>query len=147
MPDNIVIEVNKDTIEGNDISVCDEILESVIFKTPESARQYFQSVLFWFAEFDNDKREVYEIPQARKWFQKIDKMYPYFLYFVMPEQYYLYISSQKWADNIGLTVEAVTHYVAVSETPIREFCARIGDDFETVTTKMGVAIREMVRGR
>ena len=113
-------------------------------KSSDAARWHFQTVLFWFPDSDDDPRELHEIPEARKWFQKVNEVFPYFIYFLAPEQYYLYIASQNNAEGTGLTHQAVLLYVAGHERAIKHLCEDIGDDFETVSTRIGAAVRKMI---
>ncbi|OGG45725.1 MAG: hypothetical protein A3F84_18425 [Candidatus Handelsmanbacteria bacterium RIFCSPLOWO2_12_FULL_64_10] len=143
--DNIVIQPEQDSILSGDIRICQEVVEDVILQRPEAAKGYFQSVLFWFPDYDEDTREVYEVPEVRAWLQKVDQEFPYFFYFVMPEQYVLYVASQTCADGTGLTLQALRLYLAGHEDPIKELCIEIGDDYEAVSAKIGAEIRKMTQ--
>ncbi len=143
--DHIVIQPEHDSILSGDIRLCQEVMEEVVSQRPETARGYFQSVLFWFSAYDEDAREVYEVPEIRAWLQKVDQEFPCFLYFVMPEQYVLYLASQKCADGTGLTLQAIRIYLAGHEDAIKELCMEIGDDFEAVSEKIEAEVRKLAQ--
>ena len=115
-----------------DIRICQEVVEDVILQRPEAARGYFQSVLFWFPAYDEDPREVHEVPEVRAWLQKVDQEFPYFFYFMMPDQYVLYVASQMDAEGPGLTLRALRLYLAGHEDAIQELCIKIGDDLDSL---------------
>ena len=141
--DNIIIQPEQDAILSGDISLCREVMEDVIFQRPEAAKGYFQSVLFYFPAYDEDTREVYEVPEVRAWLQKVDQEFPYFFYFLMPEQYVLYLASQACTDGTGLTLQALRLYLAGHEDAIKALCIEIGDDYDAVSAKIGAEIRKM----
>ena len=144
IPDNIIIQINTSAMASGDIGTCREVVEKVLLESSEAARGHFQTVLFWFPDYDDDPRELYEIPDTRKWFQKVDEAFPYFIYFLAPEQFYLYIASQKNVEGTGLTHQALLSYIAGHEGAIEHLCEDIGDDFETVSTRIGSAVKQMI---
>lgn len=50
--------------------------------SPELSRLYNGRLAFFFAGYDNDPREVVEIPECRRFFQQLTKEWPFWFHFV-----------------------------------------------------------------
>jgi hypothetical protein len=75
----IVLDFDKSDIEK--FAVMD-ILGTVatLFEEPKS---YYNKVTFSISGYDNDAREIFEIPEIRKFMQFIDNCFPYWFYWLI----------------------------------------------------------------
>ncbi|MBF0235186.1 MAG: chlororespiratory reduction 6 domain-containing protein [Desulfamplus sp.] len=80
MFDYFGIVVTKDDVLSGDISKTLSCLNHFI-KSPEVARSYMEKVDIAFYGYNNDPRELYEIPEVRNYVNKLDEQFPYWLYF------------------------------------------------------------------
>lgn len=48
-------------------------------------KEYRQHTSLSFSGYDNDYREIYEIPEIRKWMQKFVRLVPHFMYYIDPK--------------------------------------------------------------
>jgi hypothetical protein len=77
----VVVEFARRHIESGDIA---EILSSVLAPMAESreSAEFFEGrVTFYFSGWDDDPRELAEIPELRAWFNKLTGEWPYWLHF------------------------------------------------------------------
>lgn len=75
----IVIEFARERVEAMDVSKALEHL-SALTGSADAAIQSEGAVTFLFEGWDDDPRELAEIPEVRRWFQKLNTAYPYWLH-------------------------------------------------------------------
>jgi len=77
----VVVEFARRHIESGDIA---EILASVLAPmagSRENAEFFEGRVTFYFSGWDDDSRELAEIPELRAWFNRLTGEFPYWLHF------------------------------------------------------------------
>ena len=74
------VVVARDEVEANDITGTLQTLWSV-FRDRETVRRFQGRVEIGFHGYDADPREVYEIPEIRRFCRKLDKSFPYLVLF------------------------------------------------------------------
>lgn len=79
--DYLAIMFPRKDVEGNDISSALEQLNYLISKR-EIIQRFHQRVDIGISGYDNDSRELFEIPEIRKYLQQIDSKFPYWFYFL-----------------------------------------------------------------
>jgi hypothetical protein len=77
----IVILATREEIENQDLSRIEPLLNSLL----KSPLDFYGSVDIVVDGYDNDPRELWEIPEVRSWFQVLDKRWPYWFYFSCTE--------------------------------------------------------------
>lgn len=55
---------------------------SALLATPGAAREHFEKVDIAFYGYDDDTRELFEIPEVRNFVFKLDEAFPYWFYFL-----------------------------------------------------------------
>lgn len=76
-----VLSISKQEIEsGNCSSVLERLL--VLTDSPENANLYKESLVLQVKGFDNDPRELPEIPAVRAFFADLSSMWPHWLWFL-----------------------------------------------------------------
>ena len=78
------VAVSRDDVESNDISSTLGTLSSLLVDDA-TVRKFQERVNISFDGFDHDPREVYEIPEIRRFCAELDKSFPYWLYFLSTE--------------------------------------------------------------
>lgn len=77
----VVVTISRDEVNACDVSAAISILGRFI-KTPETARQMFERVDVSFHGYDQDSRELFEIPAVRDFVFKLDDEFPFWLFFL-----------------------------------------------------------------
>lgn len=80
-PDLVIIGIGRDKVESNDISLALSTLTD-LFAGPNTVRRLQGRVSILFEGYDDDPREVYEIPEVRRFLGTLDRRFPYWLYFL-----------------------------------------------------------------
>jgi hypothetical protein len=75
----IVIEFARGRVEAMDVSKALEQLR-ILTASADAATRSEGAVTFLFEGWDDDPRELAEIPEVRRWFQKLNAEYPYWLH-------------------------------------------------------------------
>ena len=77
----VVVIISRDEVEARDTSSVIQILESCL-SSPENARLYFERIDIAFHGYDQDTRELFEIPEVRGYVSLLDDKFPYWLFFL-----------------------------------------------------------------
>ena len=80
-PDLLMLGIGRDKVESNDISLALSTLTD-LFADPNTVRRLQGRVSLLFEGYDDDPREVYEIPEVRWFCATLDRRFPYWLYFL-----------------------------------------------------------------
>jgi hypothetical protein len=76
----IVVEFRRNEVERGDLArVCD--LLSALTISKETAEFGEGRLMFFFSGWDDDPREIWEIPDIRAWYGKLTEVFPYWLHF------------------------------------------------------------------
>ena len=75
------VVVARDEVEANDITGTLQTLWSV-FRDRETVKRFQGRVEIGFHGYDADPREIFEIPEIRRFCRKLDKSFPYWFYFL-----------------------------------------------------------------
>lgn len=79
--DGLIAVVSRTDVESNDISTTLDALSSLLTDNA-TVRKFQGSVAVSFDGFNEDPREIYEIPQIRRFCTELDRYFPYWLYFL-----------------------------------------------------------------
>ena len=81
----ITVLVTRAEVEG---LMVDSIVErlTLLSGNPEYARKFADAVMFCFQGYDEDAREIYEIPEIRRYLSAVDKAWPYWIHFLNLEE-------------------------------------------------------------
>lgn len=77
----VIIVVSREEVEACDIKPAMTTLRQLV-ASPDVARSYQEKVDITFHGYDNDRRELYEIPEVRSYVHKLDKEFPFWLFFL-----------------------------------------------------------------
>jgi hypothetical protein len=86
MVDPIMLVVSREEVEGGDISR-PQATFSKLLSSPETIRHFRERLDISFFGYDQDRRELFEIPEVRSFVHKLDEIFPYWLFFL--SRYYL----------------------------------------------------------
>jgi hypothetical protein len=78
--DTLTYFASREQVESRDIS--DALQFFVRLLEPETAKRFKSWVLFGISGYDEDPRELYEIPDVRLWMRELDDLFPYWFYFL-----------------------------------------------------------------
>jgi hypothetical protein len=81
MVDYIAIVISKRQVETSDYSEIVETLKSLL-ETPIKAKQFKENVDISFDGYDQDTRELFEIPEVRNYIFDLDNQFPFWLFFL-----------------------------------------------------------------
>lgn len=133
----IALEIDQSTVGSLDTSG----IRSFLRETPANAktlRSLRGRCALLFSAYDNDPREVWQIPEARRYVQKVDAEIPHLLYFLVPHtqagQFVLWLSCMlpyKVVDNGGnFDLSSAPALLEIRRQAIRNFCIRSGDNYQ-----------------
>jgi hypothetical protein len=78
MLDLMILEIRKENLINRDLSRLTEFLNIV----EANPKFYYKKGHITFGGYDDDVREIYEIPEIRDWCIKAIEKYPYLFYFI-----------------------------------------------------------------
>ena len=79
--DPVVVLVSRAEVEANDISSPLKVLRTLT-QSPATAREFFERVDIAFHGYDQDSRELFEIPEVRNFVHRLDEQFPFWLFFL-----------------------------------------------------------------
>ncbi|MBK1812456.1 chlororespiratory reduction 6 domain-containing protein [Clostridium sp. YIM B02505] len=74
-----IMILNKSYIEALDLQEIDRML--TVFKR-DGVKKYKNNIVFQVDGYDDDPREIFEIPEIKAFYKKVFDKYPYMLYFL-----------------------------------------------------------------
>lgn len=80
-PDPLILLIDRSEIEAGDTANA-EAFFSMLTRSEESIRFWFERVDLAFYGYDHVREELDEIPEVRDYVQKLDGVFPYWLYFL-----------------------------------------------------------------
>ncbi len=84
-PATLILEISRTEIESlNYTSSLERLM--VMAETRESTLHYRESLLLMITGYDNDRRELAEIPQVRQFMSRLTEEWPHWLWFLSREQ-------------------------------------------------------------
>jgi hypothetical protein len=82
--DSIVLVASRDEVERIDLSRCLQVLDSLI-ESRERAMRFRDQMVFTVDGYNDDPRELFEIPEVRTFIRELDARWQNFLpYFLLP---------------------------------------------------------------
>lgn len=81
----VVVEIARSEIERHHFAPTLDKLRGLT-DTPERVKKYRDSVAFMVAGYDDDPRELFEIPEVRTFFQSVTIEWPHWLWFLTREE-------------------------------------------------------------
>lgn len=82
--DALIIQITKAEIDAADTTNCEDRLSELV-ATRESATSAMSRVILLTDGFDDDKREIWEIPDARSFFRRLFDKCPFLFFLAMPQ--------------------------------------------------------------
>jgi hypothetical protein len=79
--DSIVLVVSRDEVENLDLSGCLQVLDSLI-ESREKAMRFRDQVVFGVDGYNDDPRELFEVPEVRTFLRELDAKWPYWFFFL-----------------------------------------------------------------
>jgi hypothetical protein len=81
MLDPVILVVSRQEVEAREISGLLDLLKTCIAST-DSMRMYFEKLDISFHGYEDDTRELHDIPEVREYVQLLDDKFPYWLFFL-----------------------------------------------------------------
>ena len=81
MAENLMLVISREEVESQDVTNAVSTLKSLL-ETPEKAKLYRENVDLAFFGYDDDTRELFEIPEVRDFAFKLDDQFPFWLFFL-----------------------------------------------------------------
>jgi len=78
--DNLVLMASRSEVESGDTLPALASLRKLL--VPDNAAKVKGRLVFGVNGYDDDPRDLWEIPEVRSWMQKLDSQFPYWLYFM-----------------------------------------------------------------
>lgn len=78
--DSLTVVISRQQVEAGDISEPLSVLRELLNR--DAAIQFCERVDIGVGGYDEDPRELYEIPEVREFMSKLDAEFPYWLYFL-----------------------------------------------------------------
>jgi hypothetical protein len=79
--DSIVLVVSRDEVQELDLTGCLGVLDSLI-ESRERAMRFRDQVVFGVDGYNDDPRELFEIPEVRTFVRELDARWPYWFFFL-----------------------------------------------------------------
>jgi hypothetical protein len=80
-PDFLILVVSREQVESADITDVLDVLEKLL-TSPEIALEFCERVDITFDGYNDDARELFEIPEVRNFVYELDNQFPFWLYFL-----------------------------------------------------------------
>ena len=74
----IVLQVTREEVETCDVTRILDIFLGFL----QSPREFYDSVEITVSGYDDDPRELWEIPEVKRWFETLDKAWPFAFFFM-----------------------------------------------------------------
>ena len=81
LTDFLTIIISRQEIETNDLSQTIGTLNRLL-EDKETIEYFFERVEIGVGGYDNDPRELWDIPEVKLFIQKLDRQFPYWFYFL-----------------------------------------------------------------
>ena len=147
LTDFLTIIISRQEIETNDLSQTIGTLNRLL-EDKETIEYFFERVEIGVGGYDNDPRELWDIPEVKLFIQKLDRQFPYWLYFLT-----------KFGSGLKMIAFCCSNLIKLSSTKVwlepasleqfynRHFAAmnELGDKIG-MTEKENVELTEMVVG-
>lgn len=78
--DHLVLYASRAEVEAADIDRALIALDKLL--NPEVAQRLKGRLIFGIRGYEDDPRDLYEIPEIRAWMQALDQVFPYWFYFM-----------------------------------------------------------------
>ena len=139
MSDLILYQFSRDRVEAGDAKVflsqfCDSALP-----TGKKLEAMMNSVALLIEGYDHDPREIYAIPETRKFYQQLWEVWPYWLYFCNRDTENLMMMVMCCIDsldalkvkgqsqvNVSISPLEVVRFISSGFVPMNEMCERAG---------------------
>ena len=144
----VAFRINDDALISKDVSefrkVCSPTLPA------DQLKSYRGKCMILFPTYVNDSREVWTIPEARRYIQTVDREFRHWPYFVVPDikhwqlMLWLVCVIEVRIQNAGIQYdreEAIVLLISRLES-IRDFCATISDEYAPVAASILAGIQE-----
>ncbi|MGP0104071.1 chlororespiratory reduction 6 domain-containing protein [Rhodoblastus sp.] len=82
--DPLVILITRDEVERGDIDAAISVFKDCL-SSVEKIRARFEQLDIVFHGYDDDRREIFEIPEVRKYVGRLDEKFPFWLFFMNKE--------------------------------------------------------------
>lgn len=107
--DTIVVVTSKEEVDSSDYSKIVEFYDSILLDAIK-----FENKLFVMIEgYDDDPRELYEIEEVRNYFVVLDKLFPYWFYFLAK-------NGEKSRSPLGLVTSLLVPIVCIQNESKRK---------------------------
>jgi hypothetical protein len=81
LSDHVSVIISRSEVEVGEIAPALGILKQFLV-SPEIMAEYFERVDIGFRGYDQDSRELFEIPEVRNYVYKLDDKFPFWLFFL-----------------------------------------------------------------
>jgi hypothetical protein len=78
--DGLVLHASRSEVEARDIDHASTALDNLL--NPEVAHRLKGRLIFEIRGYEDDPRDLYEIPEVRAWMHALDQIFPYLFYFM-----------------------------------------------------------------
>lgn len=126
--DPLIVVVAREEIESGLPSTTIDFLNGLMV-SPMDARSYCERLDLSFHGFDEDRRELWEIPEVRSFVFALDERFPFWLYFLTTH-----------GSGLGCILRCLLPPFLTPEGEARVFPARIS---ELLTDRWGPALNQM----
>lgn len=129
--DLLCMVIPKEDIESGDLSNALTILNRIRVKK-KMARHFRDKVDISIFGYQDDPRELFELPEVRKWVRKLDREFPYWFFFLSKEMpgllfitYALCKYSKLPEGGFELNGESLSKFVLAHFGPMNEICISV----------------------
>lgn len=134
--DTLTYLASRDDVESCNISGALGLLRRLL--EPGKAQHFKRKLLFGISGYDDDPRELYEIPEVRPWMKKLDEAFPYWFYFLNREASTLEFVTfslcdfVQTADGPLIKPETIADFVSTHFAAMNDFCEAVGEPEEEI---------------
>lgn len=79
--DSVLVVVSRQETESLDITPAFNVLQTLLYDA-DTVRMFQGKASIAFHGYDNDSRELYQIPEVRQYLAELDSKFPYWFYFL-----------------------------------------------------------------
>src|SRR3989337_1694677 len=102
------------------------------------ARRFKGRLLFGISGYDDDPRELYQIPEVRLWMRELDFMFPYWFYFLVRKPATMEFVTFSLCDYVEtpsgaqIKPDVLAEFVSTHFAAMNKLCEKLGETEEEI---------------
>jgi hypothetical protein len=135
----ISLQIGAEQLSACDVSTLETQLGTTI--APKTAKANYGRIFMIFPAYDQDPREVWEVPEVRAWVRRLANCVPHFPFFLVPGaqagQVLMYVfclvsTARGASGGFEVDLNGVREELGKIDRALHDFCLRVREHYPTV---------------